>query len=312
MNRGSTGSCSEWPYPTKINQHKHTGEAGVVERLKRGKCVCPPVCRWLCTVEMQESGDLSRKSFDVWSQFTIILPSLSEQLFPLTQVQQSGLVDSSQWKNWSTNQTNIHKHKVSRCSFQWLKGAIALVNLPLSHPNLIEDCRQQGDLVLEASGTYSTARNLSARVPHPLGHWVGHTLLLSGMLALPPQLAKLSSAAPPVPKVYFHIFFFYLFTFAAVGPSNWVSMPVSPPTPPPFPGACKTWVEVCVGYLLLEKQCPCCFTSPNSPDRLLIRLMSPDSHQAFKWRHKTDGSLLCCFPKPRTDRPPYRTGLANQ
>lgn len=28
--------------------------------------------------------------------------------------------------------------------------------------------------------------------------------------------------------------------------------------------------------------------------------MSPDSYQAFKFRHKTAGSLLCCFPKPRT------------
>lgn len=49
-----------------------------------------------------------------------------------------------------------------------------------------------------------------------------------------------------------------------------------------------------------------------SSDQPLIRLMSPDSYHAFKFRHKTAGSLLCCFPKPRTERPPYRTELANQ
>lgn len=44
----------------------------------------------------------------------------------------------------------------------------------------------------------------------------------------------------------------------------------------------------------------------------LIRLMSPIATALSSRPHKTDGSLSCCFPKPRTDRPPRWTQLANQ
>lgn len=48
MKCGSVSTCSEWPYPTKINQHKHTGA------VKRCVCMCAscgPMCyvQWWCS-----------------------------------------------------------------------------------------------------------------------------------------------------------------------------------------------------------------------------------------------------------------------
>lgn len=109
MNCRSISSCSEWPYPAKINQHKHTGRAWV--------CMwAGPMCyvQWWC----RKTGDLSRKSFDVFSHchsspYHQTFCLCQSCLFPLTQVQQIRLVDSTQWKTLpQTSQTHTLSVKV--------------------------------------------------------------------------------------------------------------------------------------------------------------------------------------------------------
>lgn len=46
--------------------------------------------------------------------------------------------------------------------------------------------------------------------------------------------------------------------------------------------------------------------------RPLIRLISLIATELSSPPHKTAGILSCCFPKPRTDRPPRGTELVNQ
>lgn len=176
--------------------------------------------------------------------FTLVLLSLSKLLFPLTQVQQIGLVDSTQWKTLpQTSQTDTHK--VSRCSFQWLKGAIALVNL--SFPSTYCICRNPTQ---DSSGFRQAyiELHLSARLPHPSGHWTAHidwmAILLAGWHY---YLSWQSCFLQP----YFLCFYFY-FLCLSLSVIFCVSACL-------LPRCMQMWAEVCVGYLLLEKQCPCCF-----------------------------------------------------
>lgn len=75
-------------------------------------CVCGPVQCVACSDD-EGKTDLSRKSFDVcfnFVYFTTVL-CLSVSPFPLTQVQQIGLVDLIQWKTLAqTSQTHTHTH----------------------------------------------------------------------------------------------------------------------------------------------------------------------------------------------------------
>lgn len=67
----------------------------------------------LCTVVMREKQGSFQKVFLMFSNIVTVVPllSLSKLLFffPLTQVQQIGLVDSAQWKTLpQTSQTHTH------------------------------------------------------------------------------------------------------------------------------------------------------------------------------------------------------------
>lgn len=150
MNCRSCSSCSEWPYPTKINQHKYTGKALVAEWCNGKVCVCVLVSLstslfvvwssgwWM----LQKNRNLPRKSFDVLTHYHSSPRSLHpfKDLFSTDPCSIDWTTGLEPMENSSMSQSNTHC-KCQGVLFSDWKTPLHLLTF-LSSPSLVQDDRR--------------------------------------------------------------------------------------------------------------------------------------------------------------------------
>lgn len=130
MNCRSSSSCSEWPYPTKINQHKYTGKALVAEWCNGKVCVCVCVC--MCRSRCPPVCLLSGPAGDGCCRKTGIFPENLLMFWHIITVRHS---PSTPFKDlFSTDPSSI----------DWTTGLEPMENSSISQSNT--HCKCQGVL----------------------------------------------------------------------------------------------------------------------------------------------------------------------